>query len=48
MFTEYIEKISKGDDLTSEESENAMKQILNGQISSEEISAFLMGLRMKG
>lgn len=47
-FTEYIEIISRGIDLASAQSEEAMKQILSGQVSSEEISAFLMGMRMKG
>lgn len=48
MFTEFIEKLSTGKDLTSEEASEAMKQILSGQVSSEEISAFLLGMRMKG
>lgn len=47
-FTEYIEKISISENLTSEQAKEAMKQILSGQVSSEEISAFLMGMRMKG
>lgn len=48
MFTEIIESISIGNNLTSEQASEAMKLILSGQISSEEISAFLMGMRMKG
>lgn len=48
MFTEFIEKLSKGSDLISDEAEMAMKQILTGQVSSEEVSAFLMGMRIKG
>jgi anthranilate phosphoribosyltransferase len=47
-FTFFIEKISKGDNLTSHEAEVAMNQILAGQVSGEETSAFLMGMRMKG
>ncbi len=48
MFTDSIEIISKGSDLTSDQAEESMRQILSGQVSSEEISAFLMGMRMKG
>lgn len=48
MFTEYIEKISMGNDLSSDQAEEAMKQILAGEVTSEEISAFLMGMRIKG
>jgi anthranilate phosphoribosyltransferase len=48
MFTEHLHKISKSENLSSEEAENAMRHILEGKISSEEISAFLIGMRMKG
>lgn len=47
-FTEYLEIISRGEDLTEEQSVNAMKLILDGNISSEEVAAFLMGMRLKG
>lgn len=47
-FTRYIDKISKGRCLSSDEAESAMKQILAGEVSSEVMSAFLMGMRMKG
>ncbi|TVQ65684.1 MAG: anthranilate phosphoribosyltransferase [Balneolaceae bacterium] len=43
-----IEKISKPNDLTSEESVFAIQNILSGAVSAEEIAAFLMGYRMKG
>ena len=48
MFTDYIEKLSKGSDLCSDQAEEAMNQILSGSVSNEEISAFLMGMRIKG
>lgn len=48
MFTDLIEIISRGNHLTSDQAKEAMKLILSGQVSSEEISAFLMGMRMKG
>lgn len=48
MFTEYLQIISKLKDLTGDQAEGAMTSILNGQVSSEEISAFLMGMRIKG
>lgn len=48
MFTDYIEKLSMGIDLSSDQAEEAMNQILSGKVSSEEISAFLMGMRIKG
>lgn len=48
LFTEFIEIISSGNNLSSDQAEESMKQILSGQVSSEEISAFLMGMRMKG
>lgn len=47
-FTEYIENISKGNNLSSEQALNAMRMILSGKVSSEEVSAFLIGMRMKG
>lgn len=47
-FTEYLEKISIGDHLLEEEAINAMKLILKGDVSSEEVAGFLIGMRMKG
>lgn len=47
-FTDYLETISRGEDLTEEQSSYAMKLILVGDISSEEVAAFLMGMRLKG
>src|SRR6056297_3426054 len=48
MFTEHLYKISRSEDLTRDEAEDAMQNILDGNVSAEEISAFLMGMRMKG
>jgi anthranilate phosphoribosyltransferase len=47
-FTEYLEKISIGEDLSEEEASSAMKQILSGTVSGEEVAALLMGMRTKG
>lgn len=47
-FTEYLEIISLGENLTGEQAMGAMKQILEGLVSSEEIAAFLLGMRTKG
>ncbi|WP_234571982.1 anthranilate phosphoribosyltransferase [Rhodohalobacter sp. 614A] len=47
-FTEILEKISMHDHLTDHEASLAMKLILHGDISDEEIAAFLLGMRMKG
>lgn len=48
MFTEYLQKISRLENLSIDEAEDAMQNILEGNVSAEEISAFLMGMRMKG
>lgn len=48
MFTDYLYKISNSENLSGDQAEDAMKRILEGKVSSEEISAFLMGMRMKG
>lgn len=47
-FTSIIEKISGHSDLTEQESAFAIRSILSGKVSPEEIAAFLMGFRMKG
>ncbi len=47
-FTDILEILSSGNDLSSEEAEHGMRLILSGDVSSDEISAFLMGMRMKG
>ncbi len=47
-FTEYLEIISIGENLQEEQASHAMQLILEGSVSSEEIAAFLMGMRSKG
>src|SRR6056297_1964776 len=48
MFTYFLEKISVSEDLTPGEAENALKLIVNGDVSDEEVAAFLYGMRIKG
>lgn len=47
-FTEYLEIISIGEDLSEDDASLAMKMILNGSVSGEEVAALLMGMRTKG
>ena len=47
MLKKYIKKISEQIDLTPEEMETAMTIIMDGLASKEQISAFLIGMRMK-
>ena len=47
MLKKYIKKISEGIDLTSEEMQDAMNIIMDGEASKEQVSAFLIGMRMK-
>jgi len=48
MLLPFVHKIAAGEDLSAAEAYSAMLAILNGQASTPQISAFLMGLRMKG
>lgn len=48
MFTNYLEKISISENLTAEEAYHALQLIVEGEVSNEEVAAFLMGMRMKG
>lgn len=48
MFTYFLEKISISEDLTPDEAEQALQLIVNGDVSDEEVAAFLLGMRMKG
>lgn len=48
MFTYFLEKISVSEDLTPAEAENALQLIVNGDVSNEEVAAFLYGMRIKG
>jgi len=47
-FTDIIEIISRSENLSEEEASLAMKLILGGDVTSEEVAAFLVGMRMKG
>ena len=48
MLLPYLHKIAACDDLSAAEAHDAMLAILSGAASTPQISAFLMGLRMKG
>lgn len=48
MFTTYLEKISIHENLTKAEASHALSLIVDGAVTNEEVSAFLMGMRMKG
>lgn len=48
MLLPFLHKIAAGEDLPANEAREAMLAILNGTASTAQISAFLMGLRMKG
>lgn len=48
MLQKSIKNIVKGEDLTPEMMEGAMQKIMNGEAKESEISAFMVGLRMKG
>jgi anthranilate phosphoribosyltransferase len=45
---ESIQKLVEGRDLTSQEAEAAMKEIMGGQAEDAQIAGFLTALRMKG
>lgn len=48
MLLPYLHKLAAGEDLSASEAQEAMLAILSGSASTPQISAFLMGLRMKG
>ncbi len=48
MIKESIRKLIDGTDLTYEESQEIMKEIMSGKATSAQIAAFLTALRMKG
>lgn len=48
MLLPFLHKIVAGEDLSADEARGAMLAILSGEASTPQISAFLMGLRMKG
>lgn len=44
----YIKKLIEGENLTSEEAESAMNQIMEGKATEAQIGSYLTALRMKG
>jgi anthranilate phosphoribosyltransferase len=48
MLLPFLHKIAASEDLSAAEAREAMFAILSGEASTPQISAFLMGLRMKG
>jgi anthranilate phosphoribosyltransferase len=48
MLLPFLHKIAAGEDLSAVEAREAMLIILSGSATTPQISAFLMGLRMKG
>jgi anthranilate phosphoribosyltransferase len=48
MLLPFLHKIAAGEDLSAAEAREAMLAILSGSATTPQISAFLMGLRMKG
>jgi anthranilate phosphoribosyltransferase len=48
MLLPFLHKLAASEDLSAVEAREAMLAILNGAASTPQISAFLMGLRMKG
>lgn len=48
MFQELLDKLTRREDLTSEEAAAAMAEIMSGQASEAQIAGFLVGLVMKG
>lgn len=47
MLKKYIKIISEGIDLSTKEMQDAMNIIMDGEASKEQVSAFLIGMRMK-
>src|SRR5205085_11102187 len=48
MFNELIEKLTRHEDLTTEEAAAAMAEIMEGRAAPSHIAALLIGLAMKG
>ena len=47
MLKKYIRKISEGQDLNKAEMIDAMTSIMEGNVSPEQVSAFLIAMKMK-
>ena len=48
MLLPFLHKVAAREDLSAGEARDAMLAILNGEATTPQISAFLMGMRMKG
>lgn len=48
MFTVLLEKVVKGENLSIEEMEGIMENIMEGKLTNSQIAGFLVALRMKG
>ena len=48
MFPRLIEKLTRHEDLTSEEASAAMAEVMEGRAAAAQIAALLIGLAMKG
>src|SRR3954463_544254 len=48
MFTELIEKLTRHEDLTSDEAAAAMAEVMEGRAAPAHIAGLLIGLAMKG
>jgi anthranilate phosphoribosyltransferase len=48
MFPQLLEKLTRHEDLTSEEAAAAMTEVMNGRVAPAELGGLLMGLAMKG
>ncbi|MFN2447100.1 MAG: anthranilate phosphoribosyltransferase [Vicinamibacterales bacterium] len=48
MFPELIDKLTRREDLTSEEASNAMAAVMRGEAAPAQIAGLLIGLAMKG
>jgi anthranilate phosphoribosyltransferase len=48
MLLPYLHRVTAREDLSVEEAQQAMLAILSGDVSTAQIAAFLVGLRMKG
>lgn len=47
-FKEILERLSFSEDLTPQDAESAMNQIMSGEITHEQVAGFLTAMRMKG
>jgi anthranilate phosphoribosyltransferase len=48
MFPQLIDKLTRREDLTSEEASTAMAEVMEGRAAEAQIAGFLIGLAMKG